>query len=207
MIPQITIDACDRLMHKHILRKGTEDLCRDNVPRWMGHKVIKFPNDLILYQQELYQLKPDVLVETGTRYGGSALFYANMFDLLGKGQVITVDVRNFPKKPIHPRITYLIGESIDEAIVGKIKELVKGKSCMVTLDSRHDGEYVKKEIDLYHSFVTLNQYLVVEDAYKKVAKVISSFLVDHSEFKQLDATKQFLIHTTVGGWLKRIKNS
>jgi|WetSurMetagenome_2_1015567.scaffolds.fasta_scaffold194682_2 cephalosporin hydroxylase len=202
-------DKCFNFLFNHVIRGGGEERhCRNNTPRWMGCKVIKLPEDLILYQQILHQYRPEVLIETGTRYGGSALFFANMFDILGNGQVITVDIKDFPKKPIHPRITYLIGSSISEDVLNAIGVMVQSKTCMVTLDSKHDPEYVSVEMEHYCKFVTPKQYMVVEDAYPKEdfkvhGKTIQTFLDKHPEFKKKEVTDQLLMHVTRDGWLQR----
>lgn len=199
------IKACYKALFNHIIRSShNNDNFRDNVPRWMGHKVIKFPDDLLLYQQVLYNKKPDILIETGTRFGGSALFYANMFDLLGHGQVITIDVNDFPKKPKHPRIIYLIGKSVSGKVLDDVHKIAYGKKCMVSLDSSHKLNYVRGELYHYHQYVSPGQYLVVEDAqcsYKQA--LIKEFLSEHENFIKTDITDQFLVHTTKDGWIKR----
>jgi cephalosporin hydroxylase len=198
-------DECFKLLFDHIIHGDAEKTNRNNVPRWMGCKVVKLPEDLILYQQVLYKHRPDVLVEVGTRYGGSALFFSNMFDLLGHGQVITVDIKDFPKRPQHPRIKYLLGGSLSPYVLDDIRKDISGKSCMVSLDGEHAPEYVIDEMECYSRFVTPNQYMVVEDIYQKDATnpghTADIFLRGHPEFKKTDITKQFLMHVTRDGWL------
>ena len=173
----------------------------------MGHKVIKFPEDLILYQQVLYQKQPDVLVEVGTKFGGSALFFANMFDIIRKGKVISIDVADFPNKPVHPRITYLIGKSLSEEVVKEVKKRVKGKSTMVVLDGSHMMETVNEELRVYGNIVSPGQYMVVEDTHDQRLKVVARFLKRNREFKKTNITNQFLIHLTRDGWLLKRKET
>jgi hypothetical protein len=78
--------------------------------RWQGVSVEKNPLDLWIFQEIIYDTKPDVIVEAGTFRGGSALFMANMLDLLGHGQVVTIDIEEFPDRPQNPRIHYLLGD-------------------------------------------------------------------------------------------------
>src|SRR4030042_366214 len=73
--------------------------------KWLGTHIVKYPADLFLYQMIMSKNKPDVLIETGAYLGGGALFFVSMFDLIGKGQVISIDRREM-KRPQHPRITY-----------------------------------------------------------------------------------------------------
>src|SRR5437016_1358149 len=103
---------------------------------WFGATVEKLPMDLWTYQELLAETKPDVILEMGTFKGGSAYFFASLFDLIGRGRVITVDIAPQASLPIHPRITYLTGSSTSDEIVSKIKSLVKPcERVMVVLDS------------------------------------------------------------------------
>ena len=105
---------------------------KDNIPKWLGVDVVKYPGDLMLYQEVLFENKPDFLVETGTYMGGSALFFANMFDLIGKGEVISIDLSD-RKPPQHPRITYITGRSTAVDTLEKVRTMVGDKSVMVCL--------------------------------------------------------------------------
>ena len=77
--------------------------------RFLGVNVWKTPLDLWLYQELIHDLRPDVLIEAGTKFGGSAYYFARMFDLIDHGEVVTIDVEEQPDRPEHPRITYLSG--------------------------------------------------------------------------------------------------
>lgn len=133
--------------------------------KFLGVPAQKCPFDLFVYQEILSELKPDVIIECGTAFGGGALFLASICDLLHHGQVITIDITNTRLSPDHERITYLLGSSTDDAIVDIVKERVKGKEkVLVILDSDHSEAHVKKELDIYHQFVTKGSYLIVEDS-------------------------------------------
>ena len=137
-------------------------------PVWNGHQLVKWPEDILSYAEIIFENKPDFIVETGTWRGGSALFFANLLDIIGKGQVITIDTdqaKQSSKWPQHPRITYLKGNSTDNAIIAKVKEIIGDKTCMVSLDSLHVRSHVKWELVKYSPLVTKGQYLVVEDAF------------------------------------------
>jgi cephalosporin hydroxylase len=82
---------------------------------WFGIQVFKCPLDLWVYQELLTRIRPELVVETGTASGGSALFIASCMDLLGRGQVITIDVADVAGRPHHERITYVHGSSLDSA--------------------------------------------------------------------------------------------
>lgn len=95
---------------------------------FMGKKVFKCPNDLWIYQEILWETRPDVIIECGTFHGGSALYYAKLYDIMDiDGEIITIDVDAMPDMPSHKRITYLSGSSISPEIIEKVKELVKDK--------------------------------------------------------------------------------
>lgn len=130
---------------------------------WMGIKIFKCVFDIWVYQEIITLLKPDIVIETGTALGGSALFMQNVLDNMGKGYVISIDVVK-RKLPIHPKIFFWVGSSIDKRIINKVKlHVSRNKKVMVILDSLHTREYVAKELEIYSNFVTKGQYLIVED--------------------------------------------
>src|ERR1700677_3924698 len=107
---------------------------------------------------------PDVVIETGTWHGGSALFLAMVCDAIGHGRVITIDVDPGDPLPEHDRITYLRGSSTDPDMLTRVRELTgQATSVMVILDSDHDREHVLAELNAYGDIVTVGGYLIVED--------------------------------------------
>src|SRR5262245_30996750 len=78
---------------------------------WLGVTVWKCPLDLWVYQEIVHEIRPDLIVETGTAFGGSALYLASICDLIGHGHVVTIDIQETPNRPRHERITYLLGSS------------------------------------------------------------------------------------------------
>ncbi|MDQ2922050.1 MAG: cephalosporin hydroxylase family protein [Acidobacteriota bacterium] len=131
---------------------------------WLDVPVAKSPLDLWIYQEIIYETKPDIIIETGTAYGGSALFLCSICDLLNCGRIITVDVRELPDRPQHERLKYLIGSSTSDEIVQQVRRLTKpGDRVMVILDSDHTAGHVLQELHLYGNLVTVGCYLIVED--------------------------------------------
>lgn len=131
---------------------------------WLGVETLKCPLDLWIYQEILFELRPRYVVECGTAGGGSALFLASLCDLLGGGEVITIDIEERANRPAHPRIKYLRGSSVDEKLVNEIKDTVKDAGpVMVILDSAHSKEHVLNELRVYSEIVTAESYLIVED--------------------------------------------
>lgn len=140
---------------------------------WMGRPIIQQPQDMIAMQEIIWQVKPDLIIETGIAHGGSIIYYASLMELIGKGEVIGVDIEirahnraEIEKHPMSKRIKMVEGSSVDPAIVEKIKELMKGKEkILVCLDSYHTHEHVLKELEIYSKFVSKDSYLVVFDSF------------------------------------------
>lgn len=139
---------------------------------WMGRPIIQFPQDIIAMQEIVWQVKPDLIIETGIAHGGFLVFYASMLELLrGNGEVLGIDIDirehnrvEIERHPMFRRITMIQGSSIDENVVKQVYEFAKGKKqILVTLDSNHTHEHVLKELQLYSSLVTKGSYLVVFD--------------------------------------------
>lgn len=139
---------------------------------WLGRPIIQFPQDIIALQEVIWKVKPDLIIETGIARGGSLIFSASMLELLGgDGAVLGVDIdirahnrEEIEKHPMYKRITMIEGSSIDEDVVGRVRELAKGKrSVMVILDSNHTHEHVLRELEFYSPLVTNGSYLIVYD--------------------------------------------
>jgi len=132
---------------------------------WMGRPAAKCPMDMWIYQELIHALQSDLLIETGTLFGGSALFFAHIFDIIGRGKVISVDIELRSNLPQHPRIEYLQGSSIDKKIVEHIKKQAdQSKSVTVILDSDHTADYKLKELHAYSGFVSKGNYIIAEDS-------------------------------------------
>lgn len=131
---------------------------------WMGVPAMKYPADAWTYQEIIFETRPDLIIETGTNRGGSALFLANMCDLVGSGQVMTIDLEERPGRPAHSRITYVIGSSITPEIVRRAAAAAaQAGRVMVILDSDHSADHVYQELLAYSPLVTPGCYLVCED--------------------------------------------
>jgi cephalosporin hydroxylase len=190
---------------------------------WLGVQIGKAPYDTWVYQQIIYETKPDVLIEAGTFVGGSALYFASVFDLVKRGRVLTIDVDAYPGRPQHERITYLLGSSTSDAIFQQVKNSIRpGQRVMVSLDSDHHKDHVLKELKLYSGLVTPGNYLVVEDTDLNGHPVYASFdgsgprtpgpmeaveefLKNNSEFIQDRSREEHGLTLFPGGWLKRVR--
>ena len=183
---------------------------------WLGVPIEKGPLDTWIYQEIIYETKPDVLIEAGTYKGGSAIYFASIFDLLKRGRVLTIDVVPYPGRPQNERITYLLGMSTSDAIFQQVKNSIHpGERVMVSLDSDHHKENVLNELKLYSGLVTPGNYLVVEDTDINGHPVLPSFgpgpmeaveefLKSNSDFIQDRSREKFGVTQFPGGWLKKV---
>jgi len=141
--------------------------------KWLGVPIWKLPNDMLIMQELITNVRPDFLIETGTAHGGSAVFYASIFQLLDHGKVITVDIESNKhnwnwyntSENVLSRIKFIIGSSIDIKTIEIVNSIVGNKKCLVVLDSWHSYDHVLEEMRLYSHFVSTGSYLIVEDTH------------------------------------------
>jgi cephalosporin hydroxylase len=142
---------------------------------WMGRPIIQNPEDLVRAQEVIYQIKPDVIIETGVAHGGSLMFYASLCKTMGRGRVIGVDIdirlhnrKAIERHELFPYITLIEGSSISPAIVQQVKSLVKeGETVIIFLDSNHTKQHVLAELEAYHDLVPVGSYIVATDGITK----------------------------------------
>lgn len=138
---------------------------------WMGLPIIQFPQDIVMMQEIIFEVRPDLIIETGIAHGGSLVFYASMLELLGKGKVVGVDVeirahnrQAIEKHPMFKRIALIEGSSVEPSTLNEVsKHLIDAKTVLVCLDSKHTHDHVLDELNAYHSLVSPGSYLVVFD--------------------------------------------
>lgn len=183
---------------------------------WMGQPIYKCPLDLFLYQEILFRVKPDVIVECGTNIGGSALFLAHMCDLLGAGKVITIDIVEI-ERPQHERITYLLGDTISPEIVNQVKQQISPEDVvLVILDSDHTEEHVFQELSLYNQLVTKGSYVIVEDTLVNghpimpafgpgPMEAVQKFLLENDQFIIDSNQHKFFLTFNPKGYLLKVK--
>jgi cephalosporin hydroxylase len=181
---------------------------------WFGYRLVKCPLDLWMYQELLTELRPDVIVETGTCFGGSALFLAMILDQIGHGRVITVDLETVSHRPEHPRLRYLTGSSVNPQIVGQVRDLVGNDRAFIILDSDHTADHVYQEMVAYSPFVQVGDYLIVEDTNVNGHPVwpdfgpgpmeaVDKFLAQTDEFVIDQRCERFLMTLSPRGYLRR----
>jgi len=139
---------------------------------WMGRPIIQYPQDIIAMQEIIWNVKPDLIIESGIAHGGSLIFYASMLELIGvEGTVIGIDIdirkhnrREIEKHPMFKRITMIEGSSIDNSVIEKVRRFAQGKKrVLVCLDSLHTHDHVLRELEAYSPLVSPGSYCVVFD--------------------------------------------
>ena len=214
-------------------RNFTEHLVRANYTKnftWMGIPVLQYPQDLMVLQEIIWEIKPDPIVEIGTAFGGLTTFLAS---IPGGHHVITVDkefrfhtVTAIRNGIFSTRIHMIEGNSLSSSTYDKVKFMVDGyKTKLFILDSHHTHDHVLQELRLYSPLVSVGSYIVVFDTaieyFGHLDKnqnrpwhkgnspytAVQEFMKDNEEFIiDKDVEQQALITAAPSGWLRRIKN-
>jgi cephalosporin hydroxylase len=144
---------------------------------WLGRPIIQYPQDMIAMQEVIWEVQPDLIIETGIAHGGSLTFWASMLELNaacggpGEAEVVGVDIEIRPHNraaieahPMSKRITMIEGSSIAPDIIAQVKAKAVGKRCvLVCLDSNHTHDHVLAELEAYAPLTTVESYCVVFD--------------------------------------------
>ncbi len=144
---------------------------------WLGRPIIQYPQDIIAMQEVIWEVKPDLIIETGIAHGGSLVFSASMLELnaacggppdaevLG----IDIDIRTHNREAIlaHPmvkRISMIQGSSIAPEVIEQVKDRAADKKrILVCLDSNHTHNHVLAELESYAPLTSAGSYCVVFD--------------------------------------------
>ncbi|MCZ6596179.1 MAG: CmcI family methyltransferase [Planctomycetota bacterium] len=185
---------------------------------WCGTPLIKNPLDLFVLQEIITETAPEVIVETGTAFGGSALYMAHVCDALGRGEILSIDKAPYAADdlPRHPRITYVRGDSVGEVALRAARAASAGKRTMVDLDSWHSQEHVLAEMEAYGLLVSPGCYMIVEDTNISHHPVhlrgypdpgpweaVEEFLRTHDEFEVDPEREKFLLTFNPRGYLRK----
>ena len=200
--------------------------------KWLGRPIIQFGSDMVMLQQLIWDVKPDIFIETGIAHGGSLIYTASLFEMMGNdGQVIGIDVEIRPhnrsaiqEHTLFKRIKMIEGSSVGEETILALEKLIEGssgKTITVMLDSNHSKDHVLKELELYSKYVTVGSYMIVQDgAQQWVADIprgkaewiddnplaaIEEFLKTNSDFIIDESFTRLGITSSPGGYLKRVK--
>jgi cephalosporin hydroxylase len=184
---------------------------------WLNTPTLKCPLDLWIYHDIIVETKPDIIIETGTAAGGSALFLATVCDAVNRGTIFTVDIARTTMCPRHKRIKYFTGSSTSEQVIRTIRQRIQANDrVMVILDSNHMKEHVMNELSAYSPLVTKGNYLVVEDTHLHGHPVkphfppgpmeaVHEFLRKNTYFTTDRTREKYYMTFFPGGFLKRIR--
>ncbi len=196
-------------------------------PTWLGIPIIQTPEDMVMMQELIWKVRPDVIVECGVAHGGALVLYASILELLGKGHAIGVDVeiRKYNRlalqsHPLSKRFTLIEGSSVEEATVQKVRDMIQpDDTVLVALDSNHTAAHVAAELEMYAPLVTRDSYFVVFDGVMQVLTdapggspdwetdnpwhAIERFLQHHPDFEVDAYYNRLKVTHCPGGFLKR----
>lgn len=193
----------------------TQDTYYSGKMYWMGIHTGRYPCDLWIIQEILNEVKPDIVIETGTMEGGSALFIAMILQAIGKGKIFTIDIAAHPNRPSHPLISYVIGSSIDDHVFKYVKSYIQPcDQVLVLLDADHRKEHVDKELLLYSDLVTSGSYLILDDTNTNgrpispgwgpgPGEALDEFLAKDDRFEVDKSREKFLFTYSPNGYLRR----
>lgn len=180
---------------------------------WLGRPIVQYPQDIVMLQELVWRLRPDLVIETGVAHGGSSILIASLLELnaiagySSDAQIVSIELalRDENREAIlaHPmssRIRLIDGSSIEQSVIQRVTELAQGRrSILVILDSNHTHDHVLSELRAYAPLVTPGSYCVVLDTIIEYVEVPSSdrpwgvgnnpatavreFLSFHSEFE------------------------
>src|SRR5258706_3834175 len=132
--------------------------------RWRGHRLWQNLFDLNVITEHLFAARPEVIVETGTYCGGSAIYYADMMRLAGlEPDVLSIDIDPLAT-PAHQGVRYVPGRSsTDGAVAPDVALHVNWRPAFVILDSDHRADHVYDELVMYAPLIAPGDYLLVQD--------------------------------------------
>ncbi|MCR6629415.1 MAG: cephalosporin hydroxylase family protein [Magnetospirillum sp.] len=198
---------------------------------WLGRPIIQFPEDIVVYQEIIWRVKPDIIVETGIAHGGSLILSASLLELAGgKGEVLGLDIDIRPHNreaieahPLAHRISMIQGSSIDPQIIAEVHARCAGKRVLVVLDSNHTHEHVADELAAYAPLVSIGSYCIVfdtviedmpEDAFpnrpwgrgNNPKTAVHEFLKNNDSFEiDREIQNKLLLTVAPDGYLRRLK--
>ncbi len=185
---------------------------------WMGFPARKMVLDSWVYQDLIFQTKPEIIIEIGNKFGGSTLYLAHMLDLVGGGQVIGVDIDHSDFRPRHPRIQLVTGDSSAKETVARVEAITKGKQGLVIHDGDHSTRHVLADLRAYANFVAPGNYLIVEDTVNDLFRAgdglgnidgplpaVRQFVQEDRRF-EIDMNQEYFVITfNPQGFLKRVR--
>lgn len=186
---------------------------------WMGVRAWKNPLDAWIYQEILYEVRPDVVVEIGSAVGGAALYLSHLLELIGNGIVVSVDIDRSLFVAKHERLLTVTGPSSAPETVEQVAELCRGKKVLVIHDANHSKKQVLEDLRAYAPLVSVGSYLIVEDGivdvfrpyealgvfYEGPLAATEEFLQSTKDFEVDVARERYLLTYNPRGFLRRVR--
>ena len=218
--PSVALSEQEITDRFHLIWGYKEDTWRKN--SFLGVRTLQNPFDVWVTFEIIHRVKPDVIVETGTLYGGSAALWAMFLEQVNpEGRVITIDIQNKSAEarelPIsRRRVDYLIGSSTDPEIVEEVRRRVAGKRVLVILDSMHNMHHVLDELRAYAPMVPRGSYIVVQDSAMNghptapdygpgPYEAVEAFLAETGDFVPDRSRERLMMTNNPMGFLKRVR--
>lgn len=200
---------------------------------WLGEPILNIPHDMFALQEIIYRTRPEYIIEVGVAWGGSLLFYSTLMEVLGGKKIIGIDIfvpddlveRIGSHGRLSDRIEWVVGSSIEEETVNKVKEIIgDSRNTMILLDSYHTHDHVLKELQLYSQFVGKGCYLICGDTIvenipeqkhrprewgpgNNPKTAVDEFLKQTDRFEvDVQLENKLLFTCNPGGYLKAIKD-
>lgn len=184
---------------------------------WMGLPAWKNVLDAWVYQEIVHEVRPEIIIEIGNAHGGSTLYLANLLDLVGRGEVIAVDIDHSKFQARHPRITTVTGDSLAPETLARVEALARGRQGLVIHDGDHSREHVLADLRAYAKFVQVGGYFIVEDTIIDLFRAgdglgsvngplgaVEQFVREDPRF-QIDADREaFVLTFNPRGYLRRV---
>ena len=188
-------------------------------PHYTGIPIWKNPFDLWIYQEILYEIAPDIIIEIGSRYGGSTKFFADLLLLNGEGFVISIDKYRKDYHLEHERVVTINGDSTSPEVLEEVSKLCRGKNALVIQDGDHSFNHVLKDLENYAKFVSVGSYFIVEDGIvdlfhegdglgfkdKGPLAATEKFLEMRHDFIVDESRERYILTYNPRGFLKRVR--
>lgn len=184
-------------------------------PTWLGIPIIQFPGDIVMLQELVWKVRPELIIETGVAHGGTSILFASILELIGSGKVLAIDIEirkhnrlAVQSHPMSKRIELIEGSSIDPDVVEQAARASRGVKTLVVLDSNHSYEHVKEEIRQYAKCVSLDSYLVVMDGIQQLLATAPTGKKEWQQDNPLRAIEEFVAENShtweVDTWFERV---
>ena len=197
---------------------------------WLGHRALKNPMDAWIYQEILFEVKPDIVIEVGNKVGGSTLFLAGICELMGHGRVIAIDRDHSNFTAFHPRIELITGSSDSPDVLAKVRAKCEGgEKVLIIHDAGHTKEMVLRDLRNYSSLVSQGSYFIVEDTVLGVPgfawdsnrqvvgpfvapnkntplQAVEQFLTENRDFEVDESRERYILTMCYRGYLRRVNH-